>query len=135
TDAQLLSLGLSPRPTRAARAAPAGAPVVDVAATMGRVAILRVREAGSIRVALPFGALGANLYSFVGPTSPADPRDYHFHGMTTRARTQITFDNDVPNGAMVWLSARWVGARGRTSAASEPVCFPLPGGSALPVAA
>lgn len=135
SDAQLMSLGLSPRATRSPRAVPDGAPVVRVTGTSGRVVTLRIGVPGSARRGLPFGARGANVYSFVGENPPTDRRAYYFEAMTTRAKAQITFPNDVPNGATVWLSANWVGARGQLSAGSAPVSFNLPGGSVVPGAA
>jgi hypothetical protein len=77
---------------------------------------------------MEIGIRGANLYSFVGPNPPADPRDWHHERMTTRALARLEFPGDVPNGATVWLSACWVTARGATSPAAEPTPFTLQGG-------
>ena len=83
----------------------------------------------------PFGAVGANVFSFVGETAPTDPRQYHFEGMATRTITQVLFPNSVASGAMVWLSACWVSARGQTGMACAPVSFTLQGGAVLAAAA
>jgi hypothetical protein len=127
-DGQLISLGLLPRPTRQPRAVPATAPTVRIMSVTGRWVKLRVREADSTRRGLPFGAIGCNVYTFVGPQAPTDPRDYHFAKMTTRAITDIVFPNDVPSGATVWVSAAWVNKRGKTSTGSVPMSFTLQGG-------
>ena len=76
----------------------------------------------------PFGAAAANLYSYVGPAAPTDPRQYHFEKSTTRTKTQILFPNSVASGATVWLSACWVSARGETGRASRPISFTIQGG-------
>ncbi len=78
--------------------------------------------------------MSANIFSYVGPTAPTDPREYHFEGGTTKAKAQIIFPNAVPSGSTVWLSASWVSARGQISAGSVPVSFTLQGG-AIPAAA
>ena len=135
SDAQLVGLGLLPRATRTPIPAPTTAPVVEVGVVSGRVVNLRLHPADAERRGIEAGARGANVYSYVGPTPPTDPRDYHFEGMATRAITQVLFPNDVPSGATVWLSACWVSGRGQTGPASAPVSFTLQGGAALPEAA
>jgi hypothetical protein len=135
TDAQLVGLGLLPRATRAPIPAPTTAPVVEVGVVSGRLVNLRLHASDSERRGMEHGAKGANVYSYVGPTPPTDPRDYFFEGMATRAITQVLFPDSVASGATVWLSARWVSARGQTGPASAPVSFTLQGGAALPEAA
>lgn len=135
TDQQLIDLGLLPRPTRTPVGPPNVAPVVEVGTVVGRLVDIRVHAQGTERRGFPFGAKGANVYSFVGPTAPDDPRAYHFEGMTTRGITQIQFPNTVPGGATVWLSACWVSNRGATSPASAPMSFAIQGGGSLPEAA
>lgn len=135
TDAQLIGLGLLPRPVRTKIAAPAQSPVVKVRAVTGRLVSLHVRPIDSPRRGKADGASGAYVYSFVGDQPPADRRGWHFEGLTTRARTQITFPNDVPSGATVWLSACWVSARGQTSPCCPPVSFTLQGGRVVPESA
>jgi hypothetical protein len=135
TDAQLIGLGLLPRATRTPVPAPTTAPVVEVGVVSGRLVNLRLHSADSERRGMEHGAKGANVYSYVGATPPDDARDYHFEGMTTRTRTQVLFPDTVAGGATVWLSARWVSARGQLSPASAPVSFTLQGGAAVPEAA
>jgi hypothetical protein len=134
SDAQLVGLGLLPRSTRTPIPAPTTAPVVEVGVVAGRLVNVRLHPSDSERRGMEIGAKGANVYSFVGPTPPADPRDYHFEGMTTRTITQVLFPNTVASGATVWLSACWVSARGQTGPASAPVAFTLQGGPVLPAA-
>lgn len=135
TDAQLLGLGLLPRATRTPIGPPTTAPIVEVGIVSGRLVNIRLHSSDSERRGMEAGARGANIYSFVGPAAPTDPRDYHFEGMSTRTIAQILFPNDVASGATVWLSANWVSARGATGPASTPVSFTLQGGAVLPEAA
>ena len=135
SDAQLLGLGLLPRASRTPIPAPTTAPVVEVGVVSGRLVNLRLHASDSERRGMEVGAKGANVYSYVGPTPPDDSRDYHFEGMTTRTITQVLFPDSVASGATVWLSARWVSARGQLGPASAPVAFTLQGGAALPQAA
>ena len=136
TDAQLIGLGLLPRSTRTPIPAPSTAPVVEVGVVSGRLVNLRLRSADfPDRRGMEPGARGANLYSYVGATPPDDSRDYHFEGMTTRTIAQILFPDSVAAGALIWLSARWVSARGQLGPASTPVSFNLQGGAVLPEAA
>jgi hypothetical protein len=135
TDAQLVGLGLLPRSTRTPIGPPTTSPIVEIGVVTGRVVNLRLHSSDSERRGIEAGCKGANLYSFVGAEPPTDPRDYHFDGMTTRTITQILFPNSVPTGALVWLSACWVTARGATGPASVPVSVPLQGGAVLPEAA
>ena len=129
TDAQLISLGLLVREKRKRRHVPDVPPLVRVISVVGRVVTIRVRdkESQSGR-SKPFGARGAQLFSYVGEESPADPRDYYYECFTGRTTVQIILPNSVPSGATVWLSAKWVSARGETSIASVPISFTVQGG-------
>ena len=130
TDAQLISLGLLPRPRRTRRNAPDAPPMVRVISVIGRVGNLRVGDKDSpAGRRKPFGARGSQIYSYVGEESPADERAYHYECFSSRTTAQLTFPDDVPSGATVWLSARWVSARGETSIASAPISFTLQGGA------
>jgi hypothetical protein len=135
TDGQLVALGLLPRSSRTPIGPPTTAPIVEVGVVSGRLVNLRLHSSDSERRGIEAGAKGVNLYSYVGATPPADPRDYHFEGMATRTITQILFPDSVAGGATVWLSARWVSARGATGPASTPVNFTMQGGAVLPEAA
>jgi hypothetical protein len=133
TDAQLLGLGLSPRPVRRRRVGPpTAAPTIVVGLCRGRVVDVRLRPSDAGRRGLEFGARGAYLYTFVGDAPPADSRDWRFARLTTRAITHIEFGNDVPSGATGWLSARWVNARGQTGPAGAPAPVTIQGGAVLP---
>jgi hypothetical protein len=131
--AQLISLGLLPRPKHRRRNVPDTPPAVRVISVAGRVVKIRVcdRDSASGR-SKPFAARGAHLYSYIGEKPPTDARAYHYEGFTSRTSTQITFPDRVAHGATVWLSASWMSARGETSIASEPISFTLQGGAVTP---
>lgn len=130
TNGQLLALQLNPRVAPQPAPVPMDAPAVDVLTVVGRLVKLRVHnnESESKRAKAP-GAIGANVYTFVGPVAPTDPAEYFFQGMTTRALTEVQFANTVPSGATVWVSCCWVGSRGQIGNASTPIPFTLQGGA------
>jgi hypothetical protein len=135
TDSMLAGLGLLPRGSHTPIPAPTTSPIVEVGIVTGRLVNIKIHSSDSDRRGIEAGAKGANVYSFVGPTPPTDPRDYHFEGMTTRAITKIQFPDSVATGALVWLSAQWVSNRGQTGPASTPISFTLQGGAVTPEAA
>jgi hypothetical protein len=134
TNAMLIALRMNERVIPTPRPVPGTPPTVEVISVAGRLVTIRVHDTETEGRGLPFGAVGANIYSYAGPTAPSDPREYHFEGMATRAKTQIVFPDSVASGATIWLSAQWVSRRGDTSVGSTPMCFTLQGG-ALPAAA
>jgi hypothetical protein len=134
TNAQLVALGLLARTVPTPRLVPSVPPVLEVVSVFGRVVKVRIHSGSSESRAKPFGAIAANLYSYVGPAAPTDPTAYHYEGMATRATTDILFPNTVASGATVWLSAQWVSARGQLSVGSVPISVTIQGG-AIPAAA
>jgi hypothetical protein len=134
TNAMLLALRMNPRVVPQPRPVWPYAPTIDVVKVTNRLVDIHVHDSTSESRELPFGVESANIYSYVGPTAPEDPREYHFEGATSRAKAQIIFPDSVPSGATIWLSAQWVSARGQLSPGSTPISFTLQGG-ALPAAA
>ncbi|CAN5633363.1 hypothetical protein BH09PLA1_BH09PLA1_06480 [soil metagenome] len=134
TNAQLLSLRMNERLIPTPRPVPSTPPTVEVISVSGRLVNVRVHDTETESRGLPFGATGANLYTFVGPSAPTDPRAYHYEGVTTRSKAQIIFPDTVPSGSTIWISAQWVSARGQLSIGSTPISFTLQGG-AIPAAA
>ena len=132
-DAQLLQLGLLPRATYARRTmSTTTPPVVRIASVRGRVVEIRIRaaeaSAGGTGGRLQSGALGAQVYTYVGEQSPADPKQYDHDGLATREAYTIVFPNDVASGATAWVSAGWVGKRGATGITCSPVRVTVQGG-------
>ena len=136
SNAQLLALNLNPRVAPQPAQVPQDAPAVHVIAVVGRHVKLRIyeKESGSRRSKAP-GAIGVNIFTHVAPLAPVDPLEYRFHGMASRAITEIVFPNSVPSGATVWVSCCWMTRRGRTSIASTPISFALQGGAITATAA
>ena len=134
TNAQLLSLRLNERIIPTPRPVPAIPPTLDILSVTGRLVKVRVHDTATESRKKPFGAIGANIFSFVGAEPPTNVHDYHFEGMATRGKFDILFPDTVASGATVWLSAQWVSARGQQSIGSVPISFTLQGG-ALPAAA
>jgi hypothetical protein len=134
TNAQLLSLGLLERIIPQPRPVPATPPVIEVISVSGRLVTVRIHDGATESRKKPFGAIGANVFSYVGTEAPTDPAVYHYEGMATRAKTQLMFPDSVASGATVWLSAQWVSARGQLGVGSTPISFTLQGGL-IPVAA
>jgi len=128
TNPQLVELRMNERVTPQDRPVPPDAPKVDIDSVSGRIANIRVHDVTPDSRGLAFGARGAFLYTFVGNSAPASPSLYTFQGLTTRAKAQIAFPDSVSSGAVIWISACWVGRGGETSVASEPISFTLQGG-------
>ncbi len=129
TDGQLNGLGLLPRETRTVRPVPTVAPIVTVLDVTGR--LVKVRFENPLtedRRAKPTGVVSINLFSYVGPVSPSDPRQYHYEGPSSRMTAEVLFPNTIASGSTIWLSASWVTQRGEMSVASEPISFTLQGG-------
>ena len=135
TNPMLAALRMNERVIPQPRPLPALPPVLEVKSVSGRIATIVVHDATTERRGVPFGAVSANIYSYVGPTPPTSPRDYHYEGTTTRGKTQVNFPDTVANGATVWLAASWVGTRGQIGVACTPVPFTLQGGPVLASAA
>jgi hypothetical protein len=130
-DSQLIDLGLLPRATRTPIQAPSDSPALHVDSVRERLVSFFVLPRDSNRRGKPYGAAGANLYSFVGDDAPTDLLSFQFQKMTTRAKTQLQLPSSVANGAAVWLTACWVSARGQTGPLCQPVCTHIQGGGVI----
>ena len=135
SDAQLVAIGLNPRPVRRRKSAPALAPVVWVIDVVGRVVRVRVKDAAMpTSRARAEGAIGAEISVHVGDEPATDARQYRLAGFATRATHSFTLPDSVPSGAKVWICARWVTGRGETSVTSAPVTVCIQGGCVRPAA-
>ena len=131
-DSQLVALGLLPRATYTRRTMSATTPpAVQVLDVTGRVVKIRIRAAeggGGGGGRLLRGALGAQVYSFVGEHAPGDPKQYDHEGLATRETYTIVFPDHVPSGATAWVSAGWVGKGGAAGIGCTPVRITVQGG-------
>ncbi len=134
TNDQLIELGLNPRATPGPRPFPTTPPTVEVISCAGRLVKIRIHDTSTESRGKPFGTTGANLFSYVGSSSPTDPALYHLEGTATRATIDVLFPDSVASGATIWLSACWINARGERGIGSTPISFTIQGG-ALPAAA
>jgi hypothetical protein len=136
-DAELLALGLLPRPTRAARPAPDEPPIVEVTRVVGRLVTVRIRQRTS-ESRKPLGCLGANLFVFTGDDPPGDAEHYRFAALATRRTATLRFPDHVASGSTAWISAAWLSRRAKSGPACAPVRVTIQGGpsvqaSALPL--
>ena len=83
----------------------------------------------------PLGVAGASVFSFVGPTAPAELAAWKFEGNTTRTRVDVLFPADTPPGSKIWVCAFWFNPRAQAGPTSAPVSTNLPGGTGLAQAA
>ena len=58
----------------------------------------------------PPGTRGANVYSFVGPSYPADPSGWRYEGATTKNKLDVLFPDSAAGGTQVWICATWFNA-------------------------
>jgi hypothetical protein len=131
-DAQLVGLGLLPRPSRTPIPAPSDAPVIDVRSVSGNTVKLRLHAAGdSTRRGKPAGVSGASIFSFVGATPPTEETDWKFEGNASRTNIEVSFPGTTPSGARVWFTAFWYNQRSQRGPAATPVGTNIPGGSAM----
>lgn len=109
---------------------PVAAPVVTVAEAMGRLLRLKVRTPDGVGRRKASGAQGATVFTYVGNSPSANPKDWQCQGQTTRGDFDLELDNSVPAGACVWISAVWYSPRGAYSQMSNPISAYIAGGIA-----
>ncbi len=121
TNQQKYDLALNVRAARTPIPPPAEVPVLDLMSVSGRTVEIRLHNGTSTRRGKPAGVAGANLFSFVGETPPADLKAWTFQQGDSRTKATITFDNSVAPGSRVWLCARWFNAKLQPG----PTCAPV----------
>lgn len=133
TDTERVELGLTVRDTDPSPIpVPSAAPGLDVVSAVGRTVKVRLHNAESpTSRAKPAGVQGASLYSFVGEQAPEDIDAWKYEGSTTRTVFDVIFPADLPNGALVWLTAYWTNPRLEAGPPCNPVSVIVPGGVAL----
>lgn len=128
-DAQLMALGLLPRAKRTRREAPRTPPRVNVVGVDGRIVKLKISDAdATAALSKARNAVASQLFAYVGEAAPADASAFRFVGNFSRVNATVLFPDHVPSGATVWLSARWISARGEASPASPAMSFTIQGG-------
>lgn len=130
TDAQKISLGLTVRATPTPIPAPSDAPGLEVKSVTGWTVKIKLSDtASSAKRGKPPGVSGANVFSFVGATAPADMGLWKFEGGTGKTNVEVVFPNTVAPGTKVWLTAFWFNGRKQSGPACVPVGATLQGGS------
>jgi len=132
TNAQLVSLGLLPRPARTPVPAPADAPVIDIVSVSGNTVKIRLHAADdSTKRGKPDGVDGAVVFSFVGASAPTDESAWTNEGITSKTVVDVAFPSTVAGGSKVWFTAFWFNARKQNGPAANPVSTNVAGGSAM----
>jgi len=128
TDGQLVALGLPARTARTPIPAPGFSPKVDFLSVMGRTVRVRLHDSQSTRRGKPEGVNGASVFSHVGATPPANIADWKFEGNTSRTTVDVVFDESVPAGSLIWVTAFWFNNRKQSGPACDPVSLNIAGG-------
>lgn len=111
---------------------PTERPGMIVVSAFARTVMVRIfDEASRFKRGKPVGALGANVYSFVGTTYPTDPTTWQYEGQATKPDFQITFPDTVEPGSQVWITAAWYNRKGETGPPSVPVTTFVQGGLSM----
>jgi hypothetical protein len=135
TNAMRIELGLSQSiEGRGVRASlPDSPPRLYVTGQVGRSVTVKLSDSIlSGRRGKPVGIAGASVFSFVGDEPPTSLTNWVFKGNTTRTTMNIAFDNQLPPGTKIWLSANWYNTRAENGPSCAPVSTYIQFGSALP---
>ena len=125
-----LALGIKARATRSRIGPPTVRPGITIASVAGRTVTVRIHDSASSNArGRVRGAVGAQVYTYVGASYPSDPTLWQFGGLATRAAYDVTFADTVAGGTQVWLCAAWVNHRGDAGPSSVPVQTSLAGGN------
>ena len=136
TNAQRLSLGLTPRKGEASPINPPTiSPILKIKKTEGRLMTLQLVSPDSDRRSKPEGVAGASVFAFIGSAPPADMEKWIWFGSTTKTTCEIEFAPTVPAGAQVWLTAFYFSPRSQPGPACTPVSAYIAGGVSGSIAA
>lgn len=122
TDSMRDNLGITIRKTtRTRQDAPDAEPRVAVAGVSGLTFMLNIDDPTSLAKKKKFpGAIGAQVYTFVGEEYPADPALWSYNGLATRYVHEITMPFSLAAGTRVWVTATWINAAG-----TGPLALPV----------
>lgn len=132
TDEQRTELGIPhknhPTPVPVASTKP----LIHVKQVSGSVATLTIRDSDNQdKRARPTGAMGANLFTFVGENAPT-PDQWKFNGQVTRTKFELELGSTLPAATKVWVTACWYSARGKIGPMSDPIfTFTQAGGTTV----
>lgn len=134
TPAQRSALGLGvPDAHLTPIHAPPTAPEVLIESVAGRTVKLRLKnQEEKTRRGKPRRSIGAAILVSVAAEGPTRASQWRIAGFATRSRTRVKFDEDVPAGATVWISACWLSPRLERGPCAMPIRTNLQGGPAAP---
>jgi hypothetical protein len=112
------------------------APFIGVSRVFGRDVHLIIRNAETMKRKKVPGAIGVNLYRFIGATPPAGTDGWVSDGNITKPEVIVQFDAEtVTPGTLVHFTACWYSRAGKTSFSCSPVSARIGFEGAEPIAA
>jgi hypothetical protein len=108
---------------------PEESPAIDVDGVVGRTVRCRIHNGDALKRGKPIGVKGSTVFSYVGATPPGDLGAWKFQGSTNKGSFEIVFDDTVPAGSQVWLTAFWFNEKSQNGPACTPITTYLAGGS------
>jgi len=119
-----LKIAIGVRPVNNSREAvhcPQTVPLLNiVASTPGSQTVTFADALDPNKRARPIGAIGLQLYRYIGDEATEDEDLCTFVGMFTRSPIAVEY-NSADDGRMATFVAKWVGTRGDTSPFSLPI--------------
>jgi hypothetical protein len=130
TDTQRADLGINVHDEPSPINPPEEAPSLTVVSAIGRTMKIKLKGLESEGRGKPDGVAGANLFSFVGETPPAEISEWTFEGGSTRTDFDVEFPASVAAGSQVCLCACWFNPRNQPGPMCAPVSCYIAGGVA-----
>lgn len=121
TDAQKLALGLNVRRPPTPRPAPTTAPVLEVLSVIGRTVRVRLHGDEPGRRGRPKDVANATIFTYIGETPSSDRNDWRFEFATNKLVADIEFNDEIPAGTRVWMTAHWNNAKSESGPMSQPI--------------
>jgi hypothetical protein len=130
TDEQRVILGLPVRKTEPTPInPPTEMPVLEINERFGTVVQLKLHDGSGSRRGKPAGVAGASVFSFVGPTPPADVEGWKFEGSTSKTLFDVEFPVATAPGTVVFFTAFWCNAKFEAGPGCAPVSAIIAGGA------
>lgn len=132
TEANKILLGIHIRQRPSPVPAPSTRPTLRIKSVYGTTVLVNVFDADSAgkRGKAP-GAIGANVYSFVGAEPASDPAAWQFHGQATKPDFEVHLPDSMAGGSKVWITATWYSRRGDTGPLAIPQMTRIQGGLSM----
>ena len=128
TPAQRAQLGIPPKLAPTPVPQPGTSPIISIVSMLGLVVKLQLVDSVSKKKTKPPGVVNAIIFSYVGPTPPADMSNWKYQGIATKPIVNVNFPIGTPAGSLVWFAAFWSNAKGESGIPSQPVSANIPGG-------